>query len=115
MGLDFIRRAARTFVKSWSRGAAELAQPTLFTRYPECRSRSAVAVLDDNTNVEVGASLAVHVEGTTLALVRETTRVGVIATPPPDLFMAVQGAGGCALGRVSQLNPLSGTANVEIE
>jgi len=115
MGLDFIRRAARTFTKTWSRGATKLAQPTLFTRYPECRSRSVVAALEENVTVEVGAPLAVHVEGTALALVRETTRVGVVAMPPPDLFTAIQGAGGCALGRVSQINSLSGTANVEIE
>lgn len=115
MGLDFIRRAARTFTKSWSRSATELAQPTLFTRYPECRSRSIVVALESNVNVDIGALLAVHVDGTSLTIVKETTSVGVVAAPPHDLFTAIQGAGGCALGRVSQLNPLSGTANVEIE
>jgi len=115
MGLDFIRRAARSFTKSWNRGATELSQPTLFTRYPECRSRSVVAAIENNAAVEVGAPLAVHVEGPSLALVRETTRVGTVSSPPHDLFTAIQGAGGCAMGRVSQLNPLSGTAHVEIE
>jgi hypothetical protein len=115
MGLDFIRRAARTFTKSWSRGAAELAQPTLFTRYPECRSRSVVAALENSASVEVGIPLAVHVDGPSLALVRETTRVGTVSAPPHDLLAAIQGAGGCAMGRISQLNPLSGTAHVEIE
>lgn len=115
MGLDFIRRAAGTFRKSWSGGATALAQPTLFTKYPECRSRSVVALLENNTKVEVGGQLAVHVVGNSLTLVKETARIGTIATPPPDLFSAIQSAGGCALGRISQFNSLSGTANVEIE
>lgn len=115
MGLDFIRRAAPTHKKSWKGGAKDLAQPTLFTRYPECRSRSVVVSLDEGSKAEIGAALAVFVDGESLALVKETTRIGVAAAPPPDLFSAIQGAGGCAVGRISQVNPLSGTVHVEIE
>jgi hypothetical protein len=71
--------------------------------------------MENNATVEIGTPLAVHVDGPSLALVRDTTRVGVVATPPHDLFTAIQSAGGCAVGKVSQLNPLSGTAYVEIE
>jgi len=91
MGLDFIRRRAKTFTKTWSRGRTDLAQPTLFTRYPECRSRSV------------------------LLLVRGTTQIGSASSPPPDLMAAICKAGGNALGQVARINPISGTADVEVE
>jgi len=115
MGLDFIRRAASTFKKSWNRGASELARPTLFTRYPDCRTRSVVAVLEENANLSAGMPLAAHLDGQTLALVHETTRVAVVTSPPHDLFEAIRGIGGCATSHVVQVNPSSGTANVEFE
>jgi hypothetical protein len=115
MGLDFIRRAAPSFKKGWTKGAASMAQPTLFTKYPECRSRSIVVTVDDGAQLEVGAPYAIHVDGEALCVVKETARVGKAMTPPPDLFSAIKAVGGCALGRISKINPLSGTADVEIE
>jgi hypothetical protein len=116
MGLDFIRRAARTFTKSWSRGARDLAQPTLFTRYPECRTRTIIAQLDEGgVALSSGTQLAICSEGQQLLLVLGTARVGVVESPPADLFRAIQSAGGCALGSLASINPLSGTADVEIE
>jgi hypothetical protein len=115
MGLDFLRNKARSFRKSWSGGVARLAEPSLFTRYPECHSRSVIASLAQDAAVEVGAPLALHVDGKLLAVVRETTRVGTVSEPPADLLSAITKAGGGASGRISQVNPISGTANVEIE
>src|SRR5258708_11839749 len=115
MGLDFIRRAAPTFTKSWNRGANELAQPTLFTRYPECRTRTVVAQLDERAALAPGAHLAICTRASALILVHETMQVGVVEAPPADLFRAIQEAGGCALASLSRINPLSGTADVEIE
>src|ERR1700741_667489 len=107
MGLDFIRRVARSFKKSWTGGATALSQPTLFTKYPECRSRSVVASIDDGASLEIGGAYAVHVDGRSLCLVKETAKVATAHTPPPDLFSAIKDSGGCALGRVSKINPLS--------
>ncbi|HEY6644518.1 hypothetical protein [Povalibacter sp.] len=55
------------------------------------------------------------ISGGKLILVRETTQIGVVQTPPPDLFLAIRDAGDCALGHIVQINPLSGTADVEVE
>jgi hypothetical protein len=115
MGLDFIRRAARSFTKGWDRSQKDLAQPTLFTRYPECRTRTINSELNDHVHVTAGEQVMVCVQGDALTLVRETTQIGVVNSPPPDLFRAVRDAGDCALGHVVQINPLSRTADVEIE
>jgi hypothetical protein len=115
MGLDFIRRAAPTFTKGWDRGKTDLSNPTLFTRYPECRTRTTVAHLDDSAEAQASEHVAVCVRGSGLILVRETTQIGHIDSVPPDLFRAIDAAGGCALGLLVRINPLSGTADVEIE
>lgn len=115
MGLDFIRRAAKTFTKTWNRGASELARPTLFTRYPECRTRSVVASLHEPATIPNGAQLTVCAEASGLVLVHETRRVGIVDAPPADLFKAIQQTGGCASAQITRINPLSGTADVEVE
>lgn len=115
MGLDFIRRATKTFIKTWNRGASQLARPTLFTRYPECRTRSVIATLNEQVNIPNGVQLTVHAEAKRLVLVREIHRVGLVEIPPADLFKAIQESGGCANARITRVNPLSGTADVEIE
>lgn len=115
MGLDFIRARGRTFKKSWSAGASELSTPSLFTRHPECQSRSINASVDAFIGAAAGTCLTVSVEGEQLALVHETRRVGVVTSPPADLLSAIRDSGGCALGEIKRLNPISGTVDVEIQ
>ena len=115
MGLDFIRRAAKGFTKAWDRGRTDLVEPSLFTRYPESRTRTVIAELLPGCQVKVGAELAVCFAGDQLILVDETNQVACMRNPPPDLVMAVREAGGYALGQIKQFNPLSGTADVEVD
>lgn len=115
MGLDFIRRAAPAFTKAWDRNKENLAQPTLFTRYPECRTRTVIADLSERADLTAGANVIVCVKGPELVLVSKNEGIGVIREPPADLHSAIRDAGDCALGQVTRLNPLSGTADVEIE
>ncbi|MCO4095360.1 MAG: hypothetical protein HEQ37_19250 [Acidovorax sp.] len=115
MGLDFIRRAAKGFTKSWDRGRTSLATPSLFTRYPEARRRTVIAEMAPDCNPRVGAEFAICIEGRSLVLIEETSRIGYLQNPPSDLVDAIRAAGGCALGQISHFNPISGTADVEID
>jgi len=115
MGLDFVRRRAKTFTKAWNRNRLDLAQPTLFTRYPECRSRSVIADLAADAGVSQGSHIVVYARGSELVLVSGTTQVGAVPSPPSDLLSAIQDAGGCVLGHVTRINSISETADVEIE
>ena len=115
MGIDFIRRRAKTFTKAWNRNRVDLAQPTLFTRYPECHSRSIVADFVSNDRVSIGASVMVRASGTELVLVDGLTSIGTVSNPPYDLMTAINEAGGHALGHITKINPISGTVDVEIE
>ena len=74
-----------------------------------------IAELLPDCHVKVGAELAVCFDGDQLILVEETNQIGCMRNPPPDLVAAVRDAGGYALGQIKQFNPLSGTADVEID
>ena len=115
MGLDFIRRTAKGFTKTWDRSCTSLAEPSLFARYPETRTRTVIAELQTGCQTKVGDELAICFADDQLILVAETIRIGFMKDPPPDLVAAVCAAGGYALARIKQLNPLSGTADVEVE
>jgi len=115
MGLDFIRRRAKTFTKAWNRNRTDLAQPTLFTRYPECRSRSFIADLSVDAGLSQGANVVVCSRGSELLVVSGTTQLGAATNPPSDLLNAIHEDGGYVLGRVARINAISGTADVEVE
>lgn len=115
MGLDFIRRASKGFTKAWDRGRVSLAQPTLFTRHPESRRRTVIAELSPGCRVSVGMELMVCVDGERLILLEEISEVGCVECPPADSVDAIRTTGGHALGHVVCINPISGTADVEIE
>ena len=115
MGLDFIRRAAPSFTKAWNHSKETLTEPTLFTRYPECRTRTVIADLMQSTGLTAGAKVVVCAKASKLILVAGNVQIGVIQQPPSDLQKAIHDAGDCALGQINRINPLSGTADVEIE
>ena len=115
MGLDFIRRAAKNFTKAWDRGRTSLAHPSLFARSPEARRRTAIAEIVPGCTPQAGAEFAVQAEGPRLILLDQMIPIGCLQSPPQDLVDAVHAAGGFALGQITCFNPISGTADVEIE
>jgi hypothetical protein len=78
MGLDFIRGTARSSTKAWNRGRTDLSNPTLFTRYPECHTRTVVARLNDGVEITQGGNVVLCIKNESLVLVRENTQIGVI-------------------------------------
>lgn len=114
MGLDFLRRTAKSSKKAWNHGKADLSNPTLFSGQPECQTRTVLADADDGAKPCAGEPVTLHLEEQGILLVRERTRIGKVGNPPPDVLNAIRNAGGCALGHISQVNQLSGTVDVEI-
>ncbi len=114
MGLDFLRRTAKSSIKAWNRGKASLSVPTLFGQQTECQSRAVVAEFDGDIP-QVGEQITLHFQNGDIVIARENCRIGKVSSPPPDLVDALRNAGGCALGRLRQIHQLSGTADVEVE
>lgn len=115
MGLDFLRRTAKSSSKAWDRGKSDLSIPSLFAEQPEGQSRTVLADYDDGVQLSNGEALTLHLQDQTMLVVRENMRVGWVPNPPPDLVAKVSDAGGCALGQVHTVNQLSRTADVEIK
>jgi hypothetical protein len=115
MGLDFIRRAAPSFKKSWDHGAEQLARADLLTRYPDSPARTCVAELIDPTNVQVDAVFLVQLIDDQLLLIDGLHKIGHIPNAPADLIKMLVQVGGCAKGRILRIHSLGGSADVAVE
>jgi hypothetical protein len=115
MGLDFLRRTAKSSRKAWDHGKQELSNPTLFSGQPQCQTRTVLADADNGANPCAGEPVTLHMNEQDILVVRENTRIGRVSSPPSDLVAAMRNAGGCALGHIRQVNRLSGTVDVEIQ
>ena len=114
MGADFIRKAAKSFTKSWDRHRLALATPTLFTIGPTCASRSVAADIIDGVALLEGERLTVQtVNGQTVAL-RGLSTVAVIKNPSADIAAALDAACGIAQGTVEHIHKLSGVADISL-
>jgi hypothetical protein len=115
MGVDFIRRAAPTFKKSWDHGAEQLARADLLTRFPECPTRTCVAELVNQTNLHPDSVFLVQRIDDKLLLIDGLHQIGQIPDPPADLVKMLGEIGGCAKGRILRIHSLGGAADVAIE
>lgn len=114
MGVEFIRKAAPTFKKSWDRHRVSLATPTLLTQQPTCVARIAAADLAHDATLEQGDTVMVQLNGTALIAMRGLSEVAYFTAPSPALVSAVQQSCGVARGTVEQINPISGVVEISI-
>ena len=114
MGLDFLRRTAKSSTKAWNRGREDLSEPTLFTQQPDCYVRTVLADDDGCGKPLRGETVTLHMQGGDILVVRENMRIGKVGSPSPEISQRIRNSGGCALGRVSDVHSLSGTFDVEV-
>jgi len=112
MGLDFIRRAAKTFEKKWDEGRKELGTSDLFTREPSCVGRSAPFEIAQNVELVVGEIVTIEKDGSALIARQRLAEVARSTSPPPDLVRAVEESCGVAKGTIEQLHSLSGVVEI---
>ena len=75
MGIDFIRRAAPTFKKSWDWQRVILATPTLFTQQPTCVPRTVAADILSGVTLQEGEIVTVQFIGSNLVGLRGLSQV----------------------------------------
>ena len=114
MGAEFIRRAAKTFVKRWDHGRKMLATADLFTREPECGAHSAPFELAQNTELHVGEILTVEKEGGSLVARHGLSEVARSIHPPADLLQAVDRSCGVARGTVENVHAIAHVAEISL-
>jgi hypothetical protein len=112
MGADFYDKAAKGFKKSFDRARATLATPDLFTRQPECVTRSVAA--DMIVPVTVGERLTIEREGAELIGLRGNKEVIRIKDPTSDQLEAITASCGVAQGVVEQVHELAQVAELSL-
>jgi hypothetical protein len=114
MGAEFVRRAAKTFVKRWDDGRKELGTATLFTIQPSSEGRSAPFEVARNANLHVGEVVVVEKEGAALVARNRLAEVARSLHPPAFLLEAVDRSCGIAKGTVEDLHDAAGVVEISL-
>jgi hypothetical protein len=114
MGIDFIRRSAPSFKKSWDRQRVILATPTLLTQQPTCIARTAAADLANGAALQEGESVTVQLNGPHLVALCGHSEVAHFIDPSPDVISAVQESYGVAHGTVAHINPIARVVEISL-
>ncbi|SDF23895.1 hypothetical protein [Terriglobus roseus] len=114
MGADFIKRAAKTFVKRWDEGRRMLSTADLFTREPVCGAHSTAFDLERNADVFIGERLTVEKDGETLVARHGLSEIARALHPPADLLEAVERSCGIAMGTIETIHVAANIAEISL-
>lgn len=114
MGIDFVRKAAKSFRKGLDRRRIELATPNLFTQKPTAEPRAYAAQLRSDAILTVGEKLGVRLDGQNVLAVRGLDLVAVFKSPGADLKNALSGSFGEACGTVQAVHSMAGIAEITV-
>jgi hypothetical protein len=114
MGVDFVKRAARSFHKGLDRRRIELATPTLFTQQPTSAPRTYAANFCNGKTVQPGETLGVRLEGQQVLAMRGLDTVATINSPTAELIEALSVGHGEASGVVQQVHEIAGVAEISV-
>lgn len=114
MGLDFIRRAARSFHKGLDQSRIDLATPDLFTRKPDCQPRAYAATIQPNQKLRTGEDLGVRFQDGKIIAQRGTAIVAEFDSPPEELVEALSASYGEASGTVTEVYDIADTAEITV-
>lgn len=113
MGVDFLKRTAKTLERKFDRCLEDLSTPDLFTRVPNGCGRVAVAEPIENEKVSEGERLVIRRHGDAVVAQRGITNVAKLVNPEPSLLEAMH-ASSVAEGTVSRVHELSGVIELEV-
>ncbi|MDE0420423.1 MAG: hypothetical protein OXK76_05975 [Gammaproteobacteria bacterium] len=115
MGLDFIRKAAKSFKKGLDESRIELGTPTLFASEPASSPRTYVARISDEVVLVSGEELGARRLGTgKIVLMRGMDVVGELQAPPSELVEALQKSHNEACGSVVEVHDVANTAEIAL-
>ena len=114
MGVDFVKKAARSFHKGLDKRRVELGTPTLFTQQPTSTPRSYAAKCCSGKTVAAGEILGMRLQGNQICATRGLDTVATIDSPAPELVQALSAGFGEASCVVQQFHEIAGVAEVSI-
>ena len=114
MGLDFIRKAAKSFHKKLDQSRIDLGTPDLFTRPPDCAPRTYAMTIRADRNLRLGEDLSVCCREDRIVVQRGMDIVGVLNDPPTELREALQESHGEAYGKIEVIYEIADTAEITV-
>lgn len=114
MGLDFIRKAAKSFHKGLDQSRIDLGTPDLFTRRPDCEPRAYAATIRANRTLKPGEDLSVRFQGGKIVAQRGMDIVAEFDSPPAELVEALEESYGEACGTVREIYGIADTAEITV-
>ena len=114
MGMDFLRKAAKSFHKGLDQSRVELGTPDLLTRQPDCEPRAYAASIRANGTLRPGEDLSVRLQGGRIVAQRGMDIVAEFDSPPTELVKALNESFGEACGTVTHVYDIANTAEITI-
>jgi hypothetical protein len=114
MGVDFIRKAKKSFHKGLDRRRIELASPTLFTEQPTGVPRIYAANLCSGQVLNAGEKLGVRLDGDRVLALRGLDQVATFTRPSGELIAALSAVHGEASGVVQQVHDMARMAEISV-
>ncbi|MDJ0683712.1 MAG: hypothetical protein QNJ84_03350 [Alphaproteobacteria bacterium] len=114
MGVDFIRKAAKSFHKGLDQSRIDLCTPDLFTRRPDSERRSYAASIRTNRKLVPGEDLCVRFHDGKVVAQRGMDIVAVFEAPPAELVEAIKESYGEACGTVQEVYEIADTAEITV-
>lgn len=114
MGVDFIRRAAKSFHKGLDQSRIDLGTPDLFTRKPDCEQRAYAATIRPNRKLSPGEDLSVRFHDEKIVAQRGMDVVAEFDAPPAELMEALEDSYGEACGTVQKVYEIADMAEITV-
>jgi len=114
MGIDFIRKAAKSFHKGMDQSRIDLYTPDLFTRRPDDKQRSYAASIRAGRKLIAGEKLCVRLHNGKIIAQRDMDVVAQFDSPPAELVAAVEKSYGEACGTVQEVHDIAATAEIAV-
>ena len=114
MGLDFIRKAAKSFHKGLDQSRIDLCTPGLFSHRPDREPRAYAARIRANRTLTPGEDLCVRFHHGMIVAQRGLDIVAIFDAPPPELVEALTESYGEACGTVRVVYEIAETAEISV-
>lgn len=114
MGLDFIRKAAKSYKKSQDKARAELATSDLLTRSPELGACTGAFDMTPRTKLACGERVTVEPDGSQLVARQGLSEVARASAPTEKMLKAVKDSCGVASGKIEHVHDIAGVTEISI-
>ncbi|GAB4124894.1 MAG: hypothetical protein Tsb0027_23620 [Wenzhouxiangellaceae bacterium] len=114
MGMDFIRKAAKSFHKGLDQSLIDLGTPDLFTHRPDCKPRAYLATIRVGSRLKPGEDLSVRFDDDKIVAQRGMDIVAEFDSPPAELIEGLRESYGEACGTVIEVYEMADGAEITV-